>query len=80
MVHVNRAQIYRLNRFREALPEDVFYGWAPADGSPVGPDQYWLRRPDGRTALVPFVKAIVPEVDVAGGRVVLAPPEGLFDL
>ena len=39
-----------------------------------------LHRPDGRTALVPFVKAIVPEVDVAGGRVVLAPPEGLFDL
>ncbi|WP_203981203.1 ribosome maturation factor RimM [Planosporangium flavigriseum] len=39
-----------------------------------------LRRPDGRTALVPFVKAIVPEVDLAGGRVVLTPPEGLFDL
>jgi 16S rRNA processing protein RimM len=29
--------------------------------------------------LVPFVKAIVPTVDVAGGRVVLDPPEGLFD-
>jgi 16S rRNA processing protein RimM len=39
-----------------------------------------LRRPDGRDALVPFVKAIVPEVDLAGRRVVLAPPEGLFDL
>jgi 16S rRNA processing protein RimM len=39
-----------------------------------------LRRPDGATALVPFVKAIVPEVDLAGRRVVLTPPEGLFDL
>ena len=35
---------------------------------------------DGRTGLVPFVRAIVPTVDIAGGRVVLTPPEGLFDL
>jgi 16S rRNA processing protein RimM len=34
---------------------------------------------DGRSALVPFVRAIVPTVDVAGGRVVLDPPEGLLD-
>jgi 16S rRNA processing protein RimM len=39
-----------------------------------------LRRPAGGTALVPFVKAIVPAVDLAGGRVVLSPPEGLLDL
>ncbi|MDG4823581.1 ribosome maturation factor RimM [Asanoa sp. WMMD1127] len=35
---------------------------------------------DGRSALVPFVKAIVPEVDLAGGRVVVDAPEGLLDL
>jgi 16S rRNA processing protein RimM len=35
--------------------------------------------PDGRSVLVPFVRAIVPVVDVAGGRVVLDPPEGLLD-
>ncbi|HZS21737.1 MAG TPA: ribosome maturation factor RimM [Pseudonocardiaceae bacterium] len=29
--------------------------------------------------LVPFVHAIVPEVDLAGGRVVLNPPAGLLD-
>jgi 16S rRNA processing protein RimM len=29
--------------------------------------------------LVPFVKAIVPEVDVPGGRVVVTPPPGLFE-
>jgi 16S rRNA processing protein RimM len=36
--------------------------------------------PDGGTArtLVPFVMAIVPVVDVAGGRVVLTPPGGLL--
>jgi 16S rRNA processing protein RimM len=39
-----------------------------------------LRLPSGKDALVPFVKAIVPEVDLAGGRVVLAPPGGLLDL
>ncbi|MEV0001991.1 ribosome maturation factor RimM [Micromonospora sp. NPDC050980] len=39
-----------------------------------------VRRPEGRTALIPFVKAIVPEVDLAGGRVVVDPPGGLLDL
>ncbi|WP_444950288.1 ribosome maturation factor RimM [Micromonospora ureilytica] len=39
-----------------------------------------LRRPEGRTALIPFVRAIVPEVDLAGGRVVVDPPAGLLDL
>lgn len=29
--------------------------------------------------LVPFVKAIVPEVDIAGGRIVVTPPAGLFE-
>lgn len=29
--------------------------------------------------LVPFVAEIVPEVDLGQGRVVVAPPEGLFD-
>jgi 16S rRNA processing protein RimM len=39
-----------------------------------------LRRPDGGRALVPFVKAIVPTVDLPAGRLVLTPPEGLLDL
>jgi 16S rRNA processing protein RimM len=34
----------------------------------------------GRDRLVPFVAAIVPDVDVAGGTVVVDAPEGLFDL
>ena len=32
--------------------------------------------PDGREALLPFVTAFVPEVDVSGGRVVAVPPGG----
>lgn len=39
-----------------------------------------LRLTNGRQALVPFVTAIVPEVDLEGGRVVLDPPPGLLDL
>ncbi len=30
------------------------------------------------TVMVPFTDAIVPEVDVANGRIVIDPPEGLF--
>ena len=37
-----------------------------------------LREPGGARTLVPFVRAIVPVVDVPGGRVVLDPPGGLL--
>lgn len=47
---------------------------------PPGADLLVVRRPDGTEALVPFVSEMVPEVDVAGGRLVIAPPEGLLDL
>ncbi len=36
-----------------------------------------VRTPEGRDALVPFVSALVPVVDVAGGRVVVADRPGL---
>ena len=41
-------------------------------------DMLVLREPDGTRTLVPFVRVIVPVVDVAGGRVVLDPPGGLL--
>jgi 16S rRNA processing protein RimM len=60
------------------------------DGTPVGTvsglqtgaaqDLLVVRLPGGHEALVPFVEAIVPEVDVPGGRVVLDPPAGLLEL
>lgn len=56
-------------------------------GSPLGQvtavvhgaaqDLLTVRTPDGRDALVPFVAALVPEVDVAGGRLVIADRPGL---
>ena len=44
----------------------------PAGGSGAGAG--------GREALVPFVRAIVPTVDLAGGRLVVDPPAGLLEL
>jgi len=52
---------------------------ARIDHAPAA-DLLVLRRSSGGTALVPFVKAIVPEVDLASGRVVVDPPDGLLDL
>jgi 16S rRNA processing protein RimM len=40
-------------------------------------DLLQIRTPDGRETLVPFVAALVPEVDVDGGRVVVADRPGL---
>lgn len=34
-----------------------------------------IERPDGTELLLPFTKAAVPEVDLAGGRLVVVPPE-----
>ena len=46
-----------------------------------GQDLLVVRRADGPggECLVPFVKAIVPEVDVRAGVVVIDPPPGLLD-
>jgi 16S rRNA processing protein RimM len=61
-----------------------------ADGTVVGSVREVVHGPGGELlllarvgqpdALVPFVRAIVPTVDLEGGRVVLNPPEGLLDL
>ena len=45
-----------------------------------GADLLAIRRDDGRELLIPFVAALVPTVDIAAGRVVVDPPEGLLDL
>ncbi len=37
-----------------------------------------VRRPDGSEELVPFVAAIVPDVDLAAGRLTVLPPDGMF--
>ena len=60
-----------------------------ADGTRVGSVREVLHGPGGELlvvsraglpdALVPFVRQIVPAVDLAGGRVVLTPPDGLLE-
>lgn len=49
------------------------------DVTHLGQDILVVRRDDGAEALVPFVREIVPEVDVAAGRLVITPPPGLVD-
>jgi 16S rRNA processing protein RimM len=46
----------------------------------IGPADYLELDVEGVARLVPFVSAIVPVVDVAGGFILIRPPEGLFDL
>lgn len=60
-----------------------------ADGTAVGTVREVIRGPGGELlvldrpgapdALVPFVRAIVPTVDLDGHRLVLTPPEGLLE-
>jgi 16S rRNA processing protein RimM len=53
---------------------------AVADVS-TGPEHdYWTVRQGGRDWLLPAVSAIVEQVDLAGRRVVVRPPEGLVEL
>jgi 16S rRNA processing protein RimM len=44
-----------------------------------GQDVLAVRRPSGPEVLVPFVAAIVPDVDLPGRRVVIDPPPGLVE-
>lgn len=46
--------------------------------TPGAQDLLTVRTPEGRDALVPFVSALVPEVDIAGGRIVIADRPGLI--
>ena len=59
------------------------------DGTPVGRvraihdfgagDTLELARPDAPPVMVPFTRAVVPQVELAAGRLVLDPPPGLLD-
>ena len=60
-----------------------------ADGEPIGTvsdlisggnELLELKTPDGRTLMVPFVQAIVPEVNINDGWLLLTPPPGLLEL
>ena len=69
---------HQLEGLRAELPDGTLVGKILEIVHTPGSELLSLDR-DGRTVLVPFVREIVPTVDVAGGRVVLDPPEGLLD-
>lgn len=45
-----------------------------------GQDVLVIKPTDGRDVMVPFVKPLVPEVDIPGGFLTIDPPEGLITL
>jgi 16S rRNA processing protein RimM len=77
-------------------PPGSFYPWqlegarvTTEDGQLVGrlagiehstANDLWVVERDGREHLIPAVPEIVIDVDVAAGRVVIRPPDGLLDL
>ena len=90
LLHVDRADLPELDG------EDDFYDSqllgltaVLTDGTALGTVDDVLHLPggdvlsikdDSREVLVPFVKAIVPTVDLVKGELVVDPPDGLLDL
>ncbi len=71
--------VHQLEGLRAELADGTVVGTvADVVHGPAG-ELLVLHRSGAAEALVPFVRAIVPTVDLAGGRVVLTPPEGLLD-
>jgi 16S rRNA processing protein RimM len=60
-------------------PSGRLLGEIVAVEHPGAQDRLVVRRADGVTRLVPFVAALVPTVDPAGGRVVIDAPPGLIE-
>ncbi|OZM78383.1 ribosome maturation factor RimM [Pseudonocardia sp. MH-G8] len=71
--------VHQLEGLRAELEDGTVAGTVREVVHGPGGELLVLARPDGTDALVPFVQAIVPTVDLAGGRLVLTPPEGLLD-
>lgn len=70
---------HQLTGLRAVMDDDAPVGEVTEVVHLPGHDLLAVRTPDGREILVPFVAQIVPEVDLAAGRVVLDPPAGLLD-
>lgn len=63
----------------DVVREDVVVGRVARVDHLPAQDLLAVRTESGTEVLVPFVRAIVPEVDVQAGRVVVTPPPGLFE-
>ncbi len=69
---------HELRGLRAELEDGTVVGEVVALEHLPAHDALAIRETGGERTLVPFVRAIVPLVDVAGGRVVLTPPGGLL--
>ena len=72
--------VHELEGLRAELADGFTVGTVREVVHGPGGELLVLARADLPDALVPFVREIVPTVDLAGGRVVLTPPEGLLDV
>lgn len=61
------------------LPDGTRIGTVTDVLHPPGADLLAVRRLEGEEVLLPFVRAVVPTVDVAGRRLVVTPPPGLLN-
>lgn len=71
--------VHQLEGLRAELVDGTVVGTVREVVHGPGGELLILARPDRDDALVPFVRQIVPTVDLDAGRVVLDPPEGLLD-
>jgi 16S rRNA processing protein RimM len=69
---------HELEGLRAELEDGTVVGEVVALEHLPAHDALLVRETGGERTLVPFVRAIVPVVDVAAGRVVLTPPGGLL--
>ncbi len=70
--------VYDLVGLRAERPDGTVLGEVTDLLSMPAQDLLQIRQGDGHVALIPFVEAFVPEVDIEGGRVILTPPYGLL--
>ncbi|MHC1560405.1 ribosome maturation factor RimM [Actinomycetospora sp. C-140] len=70
---------HQLEGLTAVLADGTVVGTVTAVLHGAGGELLAIERPGADEALVPFVAAIVTQVDVPGGRLVLDPPEGLLE-
>ena len=71
---------HQLVGLRVEAPDGTLLGSVARIEHAPASDLIVLAKAGGGTALVPFVTAMIPTVDLAGGRMIADLPEGLLDL
>jgi 16S rRNA processing protein RimM len=84
-LYVPRAKLPRPKRGEWYVADLIGLSAQDASGTPLGRvksvqnfgagDVVELERTDGTTEFLPFTRAVVPEVDIEGGKVVINPPD-----